>query len=421
MPLAEPLNSSPMTIVAVVIFGLTYTGVALGRVPRLILDRTGIALLGAIAMVVSGALSLTNAVTAIDVPTIILLYALMVVSAQLRLGGFYTWVALRMTRWLTWPRPFLAALMAVSAVLSALLANDIICLAFTPVVTLTVLHSGLNPIPFLLGLAVASNVGSAATIIGNPQNMLIGQWGSLRFDQFLAWCGPPSLVALIISYALICWLFRGRFKGVEGTHLALDGEQAWPHFNAWQSGKGLAATLVLIALFFTSFPRELSALGIAGILLCSRKISARSKLDLIDWHLISLFCALFIVIEGIAQADVPAQVLAFLSAYGIHLRDVYALTIVSTVTSNLFSNVPATMLLTRFLDQTQPVQWYVLAVSSTFAGNLIVIGSIANLIVIEQAQHFGVKVSFREHARVGIPVTLATLAVLVGWIMLTSR
>lgn len=405
------------SIFVVAIFLLTYVGVAFGRIPGLGIDRTGIALLGAIAMVVTGAVSLDNAVKAVDLPTIILLYALMVLSAQLRLGGFYTWVGFRITALLAHPRIFLAVMMATSAVLSAVLANDIICLAFTPVLALCLLNARLNPVPFLLGLAISSNIGSAATIIGNPQNMLIGQVGRLHFGQFLAWCAPPTLLGLLVGYFLICWFYR---QGFAHSHSlpAIERDPRWPHLNRWQSIKGLSAAIILVALFFTSIPREFSAIAIAGILLCSRHMKSRQMLELVDWHLITLFCALFVVIQGLASANVPALIVGSLNAKGFELQNLFVLTGVSAVMSNLVSNVPATMLLTRFLDPAHPVQWYTLAVSSTFAGNLIVIGSIANLIVIEQAKSLGVEIGFREHARVGIPVTLSSLVILVGWIYL---
>lgn len=405
------------SIFAVAIFMLTYVGVAFGRVPGLGIDRTGIALLGAIAMVVSGAVPIDQAVAAVDLPTIILLYALMVLSAQLRLGGFYTWVGFRMTAFLAHPRIFLALMMATSAVLSAVLANDIICLAFTPVLTIALLKARLNPPPFLLALAISSNIGSAATIIGNPQNMLIGQVGRLHFGQFLAWCAPPTVLALAAGYGLICWFYRRRFAQnlQPPSH---EGYARWPHLNKWQSVKGLSAAIVLVGLFFTSIPRELSAIAVAGFLLCSRHMKSRQMLELIDWHLITLFCALFVVIQGLASANVPALIVGALNAKGVELQNLSILTGVSTLMSNLVSNVPAAMLLTRFLDSADPVQWYTLAVSSTFAGNLIVIGSIANLIVIEQAKNLGVEIGFREHARVGIPVTLASLLCLLGWIYL---
>lgn len=404
-----------MTVVVATIFLLTYAGVALGRIPGLMLDRTGIALLGAIAMVVSGAVSISQASAAVDIPTILLLYALMIVSAQLRLGGFYTWVVLKSTAWLSRPRLFLLITMILSAVLSAVLANDIICLAFTPVLLLTVYSAGRNPVPFLLGLAASSNIGSASTIIGNPQNMLIGQMGKLHFGKFLLWCAPPSILSLMAAYVLICCLFREQLMYCHPAG-ELSQKKSWPEFNPWQSAKGLAAVAVLIALFFTPIPREYSAIAVAGILLCSRKMRSRNILELVDWHLITLFCALFVIIHGIALYDIPAAVVDFLMRHGVNPQNLFMLTGVSTVMSNLVSNVPATLLLIQFLDKASPVQWYVLALSSTFAGNLILIGSIANLIVIEQAQTYGVTITFKEHARVGMPVTLISLLILVGWI-----
>lgn len=404
-----------MTALVVTVFLCTYAGVALGRIPGLMLDRTGIALLGAIAMVVSGAVPLPEAIAAIDMPTIILLYALMVISAQLRLGGFYTWAALRSSALLNRPTLLLAAVMGISAVLSALLANDIICLAFTPVLCATLLAARINPMPYLLGLAAASNIGSAATIIGNPQNMLIGQVGHLDFGAFVWWCGPPSLLALLASYLLISRVYRGKLH-LQHHSNTVPATVNQPPFDRWQTTKGLIATAVLVLLFFCPVPRELAAITIAGILLLSRRMRSRQILELVDWHLITLFCALFIVIHAVAARNLPAEAIDLLGRYGLNSAHPAILTGITTVMSNLVSNVPAVMLLVRFLDPAQPVQWYTLAVSSTFAGNLLVIGSIANLIVIEQARPFGIEISFRDHARIGVPVTLLSILILLGWI-----
>ncbi|MBI4791208.1 MAG: anion transporter [Deltaproteobacteria bacterium] len=400
-----------MPWLTIIIFIATYAGVALGRIPGLTLDRTGIALLGAIGMIASGAVPLSSALAAIDLPTIVLLYALMILSAQLRLGGFYTWVAARSTALLGRPRRFLFINMLLAALLSALLANDIICLAFTPVLTIALTRAGLNPLPFLLGLAAASNIGSAATIIGNPQNMLIGQVGQLRFDRFLYWCSPPALLALAGSYFIICALYRRRFTAAAPPLPAALAAEL-PAFNLWQTSKGLMAVAVLLVLFFTDIPRELSAITVAGVLLCSRRMRSRQIMELIDWHLITLFCALFIVVQAMAAARIPALLIEAIAGRGFHLTAPANLAAVSTILSNLVSNVPAVMLLIHFLDPGEPHQWYVLALSSTFAGNLLVIGSIANLIVIEQAKKMGVTITFREHARTGVPVTLFSLLVL---------
>jgi Na+/H+ antiporter NhaD/arsenite permease-like protein len=403
-------------MLAITIFGLAYFGIALGKIPGLVVDRVGVALLGAIAMVVFGVVTIEGAVGSINLPTILLLYALMILSAQLRLGGFYTWMALKILPYYTHPRLFLWMTMLVSAFLSALLANDIVCFAFTPILALSLVEAGLNPLPFLIGLAVSSNIGSAATIIGNPQNMLIGQTGHLDFANFFFWCGPPSLLSLLAGYLIILWIYRGKFYGPKKE--VDERERARQPFNKWQTSKGIFAILILVALFFTSIPREFSAIGIAGVLLCSRKMKTRDIMGLVDWHLITLFCALFIIIHGVSQSGYLDMAVNRLSNMGMDLHDLPILTGISAIASNLFSNVPAAMLLINFLNPLEHAQWYTLAVSSTFAGNLFLLGSIANLIVVEQAAGFDIKISFVQHATVGIPVTLVSLLILLGWIQI---
>ncbi len=403
-------------MLAVTIFCLAYFGIALGKIPGLVIDRVGVALLGAIGMVVFGVVTPESAVKSIDLPTILLLYSLMIISAQLRLGGFYTWIALKIVPFYTHPRLCLLVIMLVSALLSAILANDIVCFAFTPVLALSLIEAGLNPLPFLIGLAVSSNIGSAATIIGNPQNMLIGQTGHLDFAKFFFWCSPPSLLALFASYLIIFWIYRKKIYDPDNIYI--KRKQPRQPFNKWQTSKGIFAVLILITLFFSSIPREFSAIGIAGVLLCSRKMKTRDIMGLVDWHLITLFCALFVIIHGLSQSDYPNIVMNRLSNMGMDLHNLPVLSGVSVILSNLFSNVPAAMLLVRFLDPFDPAQWYTLAASSTFAGNLFLLGSIANLIVVEQASNFNVKITFYQHARVGIPVTLASFIILLVWLFI---
>ena len=415
--MAAPLSADPAVshTVPLLLFALTYAGVALGGVPGLAIDRTGIALLGAIAMVVSGAVSERDALLAIDLPTILLLFSLMVVSSQLALGGFYTRIAELLVHSLRRPRRFLVLSMAVTAGLSAVLTNDVVCLALAPLLAVAVRRAGLNPVPYLLGLAAAANIGSAATIIGNPQNMLIGQTGALHFGRFLLFCAVPSALSLAAAGAILLASYRNRLVAT-GTASAPAADAVPVGYDAHQSRKGVLITLAVMAAFFTPMPRELTALCAAGWLLCSRRMSTRALLGEVDWHLLTLFCGLFIVIKGLEATGLPAQWVAALAERGWTLHAPGVLTGVSVVLSNLVSNVPATMLLTKFLPAGDPVPWYVLALTSTFAGNLITIGSIANLIVIEQAKQQGVTVGFREHARTGVPITLASLAITLAWL-----
>ncbi|MCX6558172.1 MAG: SLC13 family permease, partial [Candidatus Aminicenantes bacterium] len=362
-----------MEQIALIIFLITYAGVAIGGIPGLALDRTGIALLGAIAMVVAKVLTTRQAFDAIDTATILLLYALMVISAQFKLSGFYTRAALRLTGLMSRPRLFLMAIMAFSALLSAFLTNDIICLVFTPILCVAILEAGMNPVPFLIGLAAASNIGSAATIIGNPQNMLLGQVGRLDFLAFSRACLPPVILALAGAYFILIGLY---WRQIPGRREAPAEKKAdYPAFNRHQTVKGLIVIAILVILFLTRLPRELSAIALAGFLLCSRRMKTRSLLGLVDWHLITLFCSLFIVMAGIGAAHIPGQIMVFLTARGVVLTRMVDLAVLTTLLSNLVSNVPAVMLLVKILSPAQHLSWVVVALASTFAGNLITIGS----------------------------------------------
>jgi Na+/H+ antiporter NhaD/arsenite permease-like protein len=407
-----------LEIIAAVIFFMTYTGIALGSIPGLAIDRTGIAVLGAIAMLTTGTLSENEALKAINAPTILLLYSLMVLSAQFTLGGFYTKVALSIVRFVTKPEVFLFALVFSSALLSAVVANDIVCLAFTPVICVAAVRASLNPIPFVLALSCASNIGSAATIMGNPQNMLIGQVGGLHFGGFVLWCLPPTIISLVALYLIILVMYRGKWR--DGSIVLSENAEGWPKYDFRQSAKALALTTVLIALFFTSIPREVSAVTIAGIILCSRKMTTRSILSLVDWHLITLFCALFIVVQGVVKYGIAQSGVQLFGTLGYDINHPLVLSSVTLVLSNVVSNVPAVMLLLKNIDLEQTKNLYLLALVSSYAGNLFIIGSIANLIMIEQARIYNISVTFWPHARVGIPVTVASILVALGWAFLVG-
>lgn len=397
-----------MTTTTLVIFVLVYAGMILGGLPYLQLDRTGVALLGAIALVATGAVPERAAAGAVDLATILLLFSFMVVSAQMRLGGFYGHV----TRWLAGlalaPPALLGALVAVVALLSAVFSNDVVCLAMAPLLADACARRGLDPRPFLLGLACAANVGSAATLIGNPQNILIGQALSLPFSGYLAEALPPVLVGLLLTWAILAWLHRGRWEAPPAPAAAPPSEE--PPLDRWQTGKGLAVTAVLLLLFLLApWPRELTALGAAGLLLTSRRMHSRQVLGLVDWELLVLFVGLFVVNHALQATGLPGQAVEALAARGVDLSRPAPLFGATFLLSNVVSNVPAVMLLLPVA--THPVAGTLLALVSTLAGNLLVVGSIANIIVVDAAARRGIRIDWRTHARVGVPVTAATLAV----------
>lgn len=392
-----------------VVFGFVYLGMVLGRIPGLALDRTGVALLGAIVLIVGEQLDAQAAWNAVDVPTMGLLFGLMVVSAQFSLSGFYGWFTRRLSEVNVSPRMFLALVIAGAGGLSAVLTNDIVCLAMAPILAEGCCRRRLNPVPFLLALACAANVGSAATLIGNPQNMLIGQVLHLSFPRFLAEAGVPAVGGLV----LVWWVLRSRIE--EGDDQLTLSPIPPPTLNRWQTVKGITILLALMAAFlFTSWPRDVLALGAAGLILTSRRTASHRLLELVDWHLLVLFGGLFIVNAALADSGLLAETMQRLRDAGADPSQPAWLFVVTVVLSNLVSNVPATMLLLPVA--THPLAGPILALSSTLAGNLFIVGSIANIIVVDQAARLGVTIGWKDHARVGIPITLATLALSALWL-----
>jgi Na+/H+ antiporter NhaD/arsenite permease-like protein len=401
-----------VTATTVVIFLVVYAGMILGGLPLLQLDRTGIALLGAIALISIDELSLEQAARSIHLPTLILLFSFMVLSAQMRLGGFYDWV----TRWLAslpvQPATLLAALICAIALLSAVFSNDIVCLAVAPVLVAACRRRGLDPVPYLLGLACAANIGSAATLIGNPQNMLIGQTLRLSFAGYFVTAAPVVALGLGATWALIAWQARGRWtlpaSEQTGGQPAAPPAEEMP-LDVWQTLKGLTvAVALLLAFLFTDWPREHVALTGAGVLLMSRKLHSGQMLGLVDWELLILFIGLFVVNEALQQTGVASLMLAKLAAAGVHVGSPGWLFAFVLVLSNTVSNVPAVMLLLPVAHQ--PGDGPLLALVSTLSGNLFIVGSIANIIVVDAAAKQGIRIYWRRHAQTGVPVTIITLA-----------
>ena len=411
-----------MERVTLVVFLVVYAGMVLGGLPRLKLDRTGVALLGAIVLVASGTIALDDALAMIDLATVALLFGLMIVSAQLRLGGFYARVSELITSMEASPPLFLGALIGVVAVLSALFSNDIVCLAVPPVVIWAARRRRLDPVPFLLATACAANAGSAATLIGNPQNMLIGEVLRLPFGGYMAVAAVPVLLSLAAIWAIVVIQWKGRWSVVSADELrgeqpeSAPGDEI-PPFDRWQTTKGLVIVSILVILFLTTtLPRELLAVAAAGVLLTSRKMHSQKMLGLVDWPLLVLFAGLFVTNGALQQTPYPTRTVEWLRGSGLEIAAASTLYWVSAILSNVVSNVPAVMLLLPYAGG--PEAGPSLALASTLAGNLTIVGSIANIIVVDIAARHGVRIDWKRHARTGVPVTLVTLAL--TWIVLRA-
>lgn len=410
----------PPSAFVLVVFGIVYLGMILGGLPRLHLDRTGVALLGAIAIVGGGVLTVEEAARSIHLPTILLLFSFMVISAQMRLGGFYSAVTRRMADLPVGPVGLLGVVIAVAAVLSAVFTNDIVCLAMAPVLVDACLRRRIDPVPYLLALACASNIGSAATLIGNPQNMLIGQVLQLPFGRYALDALAPVAVSLLLLWALLAWSLRHGDGGPPPPRVGPDPEI--PPFDAWQTAKGLLVALVLMVIFLvTDWPHEVAALVGAGLLLLSQRFHSSKVMGLIDWELLILFMGLFVVNHALARSGLTAQAMQALLAAGVDLRDTGTLFLATLGLSNLVSNVPAVMLLLPAAAGPDARHaGTVLALVSTLAGNLLIVGSIANIIVVDAARKRGVAIDWARHARTGVPVTLVSLAVVAAWLWLAG-
>jgi Na+/H+ antiporter NhaD/arsenite permease-like protein len=397
-------------LLPLILFALTYLGVALGRIPGLALDRTGIALLGAVAFLASGRLTIEQAKDAIDVPTLAILFGLMLLSAQYQLSGLYAAIAERLAR-VRRPRRLLAAVVLATAALSAVLTNDVVCFALAPLLLAALAPAGLDPRPYLLALACAANVGSAATPIGNPQNILIATALDLGFARFVAACAVPVLASLLVVIAWFARRVPTRAAGDAAPALAPAA------VDRGEAAKALLLTAVAIALFLAPVPMHLTALLVGGVVLTSRRMATRDMLALVDWHLLALFCGLVVVLRGLAVSGWIEVGVALLARAGGELREVAVLVPVVALLGNLVGNVPAVMLLLPLLPP-RPDVGYALALASTLAGNAVLVGSVANLIVAAQAERAGVRIGFREHLRAGLPITVATLALAAVWLAL---
>jgi Na+/H+ antiporter NhaD/arsenite permease-like protein len=398
-----------------ILFALTYAGLALGRIPGLALDRTGLAVLGAVAFLATGAISVEQAKEAVDAPTLAVLFGMMLLSAQYRQSGLYSTIGGRLAR-VEDPRRLLLGTIVVTAFLSALLTNDVICFALTPLLAGALLAARRPPLPYLLALACAANLGSALTPIGNPQNILIAQTLHLPFLPFVLACAAPVLLSLAALYVLVAPKLREPDGRSAPGDPAAVAEESVP-LQRWPAAKAVLLTVAAMALFLSPVPAPMTALGIAGVVLTSRRMRTRDLMAHVDWSLLALFVGLFVVGRGLEVSGWTEAARNALAAAGADPSHPAVLVASVSLLSLLVGNVPAVMLLLPFVGR-QPATGYAMALASTFAGNAVMVGSIANLIVAEQAARLGIRFGFREHLATGLPVTLISLALAAGALLL---
>ena len=399
-------------IPAVFIFVATYAVVAIGRLPGLRLDRAGAALIGASLMVGLGVLSLEDAYRAIDLNTLVLLLGMMILVANLKLAGFFALAASTASRLARHPLGLLAGTVAVAGSLSAFLVNDTVCLMLTPLVAEMVRTLRRNPVPYLLAVAMASNIGSTATITGNPQNIMIGSFSGISYASFAAALAPVAAIGLVIVFILLVLAFPREFlhrKSFGAPPLAVRVHRALLL-------KSLAAAAAMVGFFFAGVaPAKVAIIG-GALLLLTRRLKPERVYREIDWALLLLFAGLFVVVAGVEKAVLTPETLAL--SERLALDHPAMLATVSALLSNIVSNVPTVLVLKPFVAVLAHPEraWLVLAMASTLAGNLTIVGSVANLIVVERARRSRIEIGFWTYLRVGLPVTLLTIAVGVWWL-----
>jgi Na+/H+ antiporter NhaD/arsenite permease-like protein len=397
-----------VTSARLVIFVITYLLITIQQIPGIRINRPAASLMGAVAMVVIGGLPASEAYAAIDPNVLVFLFGVLLLTAYLDLGGFFEWTASRVIEHVRSARMLLAAIVAVAGILSALFINDTICLVFTPILVMTLRSLELRPAPFLLALAFASNVGSAMTVTGNPQNMLIGVSSDIGYASFLAAMALPSLGGLLIVYIVIALAFRKDLS----AELCVR-ERAVALVDRPLVVKALILFVAALAGWLAGYSLPGVAIAAGTVMVAIARRDAAEAFARVEWSLLLFFAALFVVMGGVR--DLPLfqdlTVRATSSLHGAPLHDAVVVSGVMTVLSNLVSNVPAVLLWLPVVPHVpnERLIWLVIAMSSTFAGNLTVLGSMANLIVAERADVRGVTLRFMDFLRVGVPVTILTM------------
>ena len=375
------------------------------------LNRPAASLVGAVAMVVFGVLTLPDAYAAVDFDVLVFLLGMMLIVGYLEVGKFFEWAAEWVLRRAGTPERLLLGVVVGGGLLSAFFVNDTICLVVTPVLLAALGPMRVRPNPYLIGLAMGANVGSVLSVTGNPQNMLVGIWSGATFGGFLVHMLPVALGGLALTYGYLRWVYRGELREpfrerLEAVPVALDRPLVT---------RGLAMFAVAVAGWLAGGSLPLVAIAAGALMVLVAQRDPAYAIERVDWSLLLFFASLFVVMRGVEQAGAVAwidrQALGLVES-GSPWRAATAVSAVMATLSNLISNVPAVILWRNTVPHLPQAQliWRVVAMSSTFSGNLLLIGSMANLIVAEKAEARGARIGFGEYARVGVPVTLLTLA-----------
>jgi Na+/H+ antiporter NhaD/arsenite permease-like protein len=391
----------------------TLIAIAIGYIPRFRMNRTTIALVGATALMVTGGIKYDAALKAINLDTIILLFSMMIINANFSVSGFFGLVSQKIIKYANTPKKLLFIIIFTSGLLASILLNDTVSIMFTPIVIMVLINLKRDPIPYLLGLGMAANIGSAMTPVGNPQNMLIASYSGITFLNFVSPLLFVSIVSLYLLYFLIQIFFKNEFSDENIDQIEISSVRIYKPLLI----KSTVATLIMISLFLFHFSVSYAALIAASILLFTRRIKPERVFKEIDWSLLVFFSALFVVTATVETTGIGEKLYTVFKNF--IFVNIFSFSFAMMIFSNIVSNVPAVMLFSPFLKTLNNGYefWIAAAMSSTFAGNLTIIGSVANIIVVEIAAKNGIKISFMQFFKVGILVTILTTLIGSLWLM----
>ncbi len=396
--------------IAIAIFAFTYLLISGRQLHILPLNRPAATLLGTVLMVACGVLTPEQAYRAVDYDTLVLLLGMSLISAYLYLAGFFEWTADRVLRVAKTPQRLLFYLLSTASILSALLVNDTICLMLTPLVIAVVVRGRLPLLPYLLALAMSANIGSACTLVGNPQNMIIGHLSKIPFARFSFSLLPVSAAGLAVEFAILSIAFRKTLRAA-----SIQPPDAAPRrVDRKLIGLTFGVLAVVFGGFLAGFNLSWTALAGAALVMVVARRDTHEVFRLVDWNLLFFFAGLFVVVEGLASTGLPDQVYQHLHGlFGSSpAAQAWNLAWFSVAGSNVFSNVPFVLVAGKWIPgfANPELMWKIMALATTFAGNLTILGSVANIIVVESARHH-IKVGFWDYAKIGIPVTILTTAI----------
>ena len=395
--------------IALIIFIFTYIIIATQNIPKVHINRPAGALLGAVAMVLFGVISIKEAYAAIDLDIILFILGMMIIVAYAEVSGFFEIAENFILEKAKTASSLLLFLIFSSGLLSSLFMNDTICLILTPIVLRLTHKTNLNPVPYLIALATSSNIGSVMTIIGNPQNMLIGLYSKIPFLEFLRILAPITIIGLTLNFFVIRAIYK---KEITNKPISVKEKDPKSTIQKELLVISLIAVILLLAFLSLGFSPPAVAMTLACFLILAGATKPRKALEQIDWTLLLFFSGLFIVMRAVEKSGITTAIFNYVRYYFSDgkMVQVLNLSIGSTVLSNIVSNVPAVMLFSHLFANLADSKliWLTLAMSSTLAGNLTIIGSVANIIVFESAKD-KVRVGFFEYLKVGLPLTLITL------------